>query len=127
VFLIIIGIIGFFVAILCAEILQNELKKCTKKRTKRQLRRSECCDNLSQLRFHPNLQETTFVIPIKAIETNTVKPLEAGNYIPPSYQELGNENDEEQHIPLLWQEAFGEFEQLAQKAFPNNSAQNMLL
>jgi len=100
VFLIIIGTIGFFVTILCAEILQNELKKYMQKQMKRPLRRNECCDNLSQLRFHPNLQETTFVIPIKAIKTNAVKPLEGESYIPPSYQEFGNEDDKKQHLPL---------------------------
>jgi len=98
--LIVIGIIGFFVAILCAEILQNELKKCTRKKTKGQLRRSECCDDLSKRTFHPNLQETTFVIPIKAIKTDDVKPSKDGNYIPPSYEELGEESDKDYHIFL---------------------------
>jgi len=95
--LIIIGIIGFFVTILCAEILQNELKKCTKEKSKRQLRRNERCDDLSQLRFNPNLQETMFVIPIKTINNSR----ESATQIPPSYQELGDENEGERHIPLI--------------------------
>ena len=92
--LIVIGIIALFVTILCAEILQNELKKCTQKKTKRRLRRNECCDDLSQLGLHPNIQETMFVIPIKAVEISTIKPMETGTYIPPSYQELKNDNEQ---------------------------------
>ena len=100
VFLIVIGIIGLFVTILCAEIVQNELKKCTQKKTKRQLRRSRCCHDLSKQRLHLEVQETMFEIPIKAVDISTVNSRETGIQMPPSYQELGNEKEEEQHIPL---------------------------
>jgi len=98
--LVVIGVIGLFVSILCAEILQNELKKCTKKKTKRQLRRSECCHDLSQQRIHLEVQETMFAIPIKQVGIKAVDLRETGTQIPPSYQECGNENEKEQHIPL---------------------------
>ena len=101
VFLIVIGIIGLFVTILCAEIIQNELKKCTQKKTKRQLRRSKCCHDLSKQRLHLEVQETMFVIPIKAVDISTINSRETGIQIPPSYQELGNKNEGEKHIPLI--------------------------
>jgi len=41
-----------------------------------------------------------FEIPIKAVDISTVNSRETGIQMPPSYQELGNEKEEEQHIPL---------------------------
>jgi len=100
VFLIVIGIIGLFVTILCAEIIQNELKKCTQKKTKRQLRRGKCCHDLSKQRPHLEAQEIMFSIPIKAVDISTINSRETRIQIPPSYQELGNKNEGEQHLPL---------------------------
>ena len=98
--LVVIGVIGLFVSILCAEILQNELKKCTKKKTKRQLRISECCRDLSQQKIHLEVQETMFAIPIKQVGIKAVDLMETGTQIPPSYQECGNKKEKEQHMPL---------------------------
>ena len=100
VFLTVIGIIGLFVTILCTEIIQNELKKCTQKKTKGQLRRSKCCHDLSQQRLHLGVQETMFAIPIKKVDISTVNLRETGIQIPPSYQECGNENEKERQIPF---------------------------
>jgi len=41
-----------------------------------------------------------FAIPIKKVDISTVNLRETGIQIPPSYQELENENEREQHIPL---------------------------
>jgi len=41
-----------------------------------------------------------FAIPIKKVDISTVNLRETGIQIPPSYQESGNENEKEQHIPL---------------------------
>jgi len=98
--LVVIGVIGLFVSIFYAEILQNELKKCTQKKTKRQLRRSKCCHDLSQQRTHLEVQETMFAIPIKQVGIKAANLRETGTQIPPSYQECGNENEKKQHIPL---------------------------
>jgi len=97
VFLVVIGVIGLFISTLCAEVLQIELKKCTKKKTKRQLRRSECCHDHSQQRIHLEVQETMFAIPIKQVGIEAVDLRETGTQIPPSYQECGNKNEKEQH------------------------------
>ena len=80
--------------------MQNELKKCTQKQTKGQLRRSKWCHDLSQQRLHLEAQETMFAIPIQKVDISTVNLRETGIQIPPSYQELENENERGQHIPL---------------------------
>ena len=96
--LIVIGIIGFFVTILCTEILQNELKKCTQKKAKGQLRRNKCCQDLSQQKLHLGVQDTMFAIPITKLDIGTVTLRETGTQTPPSYQECGNENEKERQI-----------------------------
>ena len=98
-FLVVIGVIGLFISSLCAEILRIELKKCTPKKNRRQLRRSKSCHDLSQQRHHLEAQEMMFTIPIKKVDIGNLR--ETGNQIPPSYQECGNENEKKQHIPLV--------------------------
>ena len=98
VFLVVIGVIGLFVSTLCAEILRIELKKCTPKKNRRQLRRSKCCQDLSQQRQHLKAQEMIFTIPIKKENISNLR--ETGIQMPPSYQECGNENEKKQPIPL---------------------------
>jgi len=41
-----------------------------------------------------------FSIPIKAVDISTINSRETRIQIPPSYQELGNKNEGEQHLPL---------------------------
>ena len=78
--------------------LRIKLKKCTPKKNRRQLRRSERCQDLSQQGQYLKAQEMIFTIPTN--KENISDLSETGIQMPPSYQECGNENEKKQTIPL---------------------------